>query len=144
MRVTEYVLALSLQVTVVAPYNPSDKVRTVLLEDGDTSVFVKDAFQEHRLEGIFTVAFASSGLCSDQLAKPEVQELLKQKFDVAILSVVFCDCFLSIVHQLKVANFWNSLPSIVTLPSYVDNVQDKSLKTLLIIVRILFLDICFL
>lgn len=102
---SSFFLVPSFQVVIVAPHSPfetNEQVRTVLTEEGDVGVFVKDAFSEQPQSGLLRVSVASPEMCSNILARPDVQELMKEEFDMIFLSLSFCDCFLSFVHQMKV------------------------------------------
>lgn len=46
---------------------------------------------------------AAPTLCSEALGKEEVQALLKEEFDVVLISMVISHCFLSIVHKMQVS-----------------------------------------
>lgn len=83
-------------------FESSDQVRTVLVKEGDITHFSTDALKEHPLTGVFKVFGAAPEICTNILARPDVQDLLKEEYDMAFISVTLCDCFLSVVHQLKV------------------------------------------
>ncbi|XP_047503002.1 UDP-glycosyltransferase UGT5-like [Penaeus chinensis] len=49
-----------------------------------------------------TVIRESFDVCLRTLGSPEVQGLLEEEFEVVLLSSFFSDCYLAVVHQLKV------------------------------------------
>lgn len=80
-----------------------ENVREVALIDMDLANIIPNLFTGNKVTGPFTLAQKAPYLCTDALAKRETQDLLKEEFDMAMLSMFFSDCFLSIVHQLKVS-----------------------------------------
>lgn len=80
-----------------------ENVREVVLPGMDLSNIVPNLFTGTKIVGPFTLAMKAPYLCSDALAKQETQDLLKEEFDMAMLSMFFSDCFLSVIHQMKVS-----------------------------------------
>lgn len=96
----------------VSPYKPStvrSNVREVVLPDIDIENYLPNLFTGNKLLGPMTLMHAAPRLCSDALEKEEMQNLLKEEFDVVILTVFFSDCFLSVVHKLNVSKVMFSL-----------------------------------
>lgn len=91
------------QITLVTPYKASkvkENVREVVLPFMDMANTMPNVF-ENKLMGPLHLVQKAPYLCTDALADPQTQNLLKDEFDLAILSMFFSDCLLSVVHQLK-------------------------------------------
>lgn len=89
----------------MSPYKPSkvrNNVREVVLEDFDLVSVLPNLFTGNGFAGPAAVISALPKLCSDALSKEEVQDLLKEEFDLGMITVFPSDCFLSMFHQLKV------------------------------------------
>lgn len=90
----------------VSPFKPSkvrENVREVLVTDVDISKIVPNLFTGNKASGPMTLMQAVPKLCSDALEQKSVQDLLKEEFDLVMLSAFLADCFLSMVYQLKVS-----------------------------------------
>ncbi|XP_053649732.1 uncharacterized protein [Cherax quadricarinatus] len=59
-------------------------------------------FTGNKMSATLSLLSVTPVLCSDALAKEEVQNLLKEDFDLVLLSVFISDCFLSLIYQMKV------------------------------------------
>ncbi|XP_042881389.1 UDP-glycosyltransferase UGT5-like [Penaeus japonicus] len=103
--VTQALAAAGNQVTLVTPYAPkreTPNIREVVLRDADLHDYFPNAFSGNIMAPPFIVMKGSFDVCLRTLASPEVQDLLKEEFDVVLLTSFFSDCYLSVVHQLKV------------------------------------------
>lgn len=122
------------QVTIVSPYKPSKEranVREIALTDLEITSIQPNLFEGNTLSGPKMLISLAPGLCSEALGKREVQDLLKEKFDVGMLSIFMTDCFLSLFHQMKIPVIQVSptgplgpvgvLTGIPTFPSFVTN-----------------------
>lgn len=97
---------LHLQVTLVTSYKapkPRKNVREIVISM-DIHHLLPNVFTKSKTVGLTTFMVTAPELCSEALAKEEVQELLEEEFDVALVSAAFSHCFLSIAHQLKVGS----------------------------------------
>ncbi|XP_069955022.1 UDP-glucosyltransferase 2 [Cherax quadricarinatus] len=93
------------QVTIVTPIKPSkerNNVREVVLTGVDLLDRTPNMFTGHKMSAPLSLLSVTPVLCSDALAKEEVQNLLKEDFDLVLLSVFMSDCFLSLIYQMKV------------------------------------------
>nr|XP_053649848.1 UDP-glucosyltransferase 2-like [Cherax quadricarinatus] len=93
------------QVTVVSPYKSSkerNNVREVVLTGVDVLDKMPNLFTGNKIFTLSSVFTHMPSLCADALGAKNVQNLLKEDFDLIILSVFMSDCFLAVVHQLKV------------------------------------------
>ncbi|XP_066971029.1 UDP-glycosyltransferase UGT5-like [Macrobrachium rosenbergii] len=92
------------QVTLVTPF-PSkvvkDNIREVVVPEGNAGLVDVNHFEGSFFPSIGGV-FQYLDACGKTLAYKEVQELSKEKYDIVLLSNFLCDCYLSIVHKLKV------------------------------------------
>ena len=92
------------QVTVVSAYKkPKDheNVEDILLENIDSSLFVSNMF-DSKMKHYVNLISKTPYLCAESLALPEVQNLLKKKFDLAMISMFFSDCYYYFIEQLQV------------------------------------------
>lgn len=92
------------QITMVSPFKPPkvrENVREVQVTGVDIQKVVPNMFAG-KAHGPITLMNAVPKLCSDALEQKAVQDLLKEKYDLVMLSAFMAECFLSIVHQLKV------------------------------------------
>ncbi|XP_069937313.1 UDP-glucosyltransferase 2-like [Cherax quadricarinatus] len=116
----------NIQVTMVSPFKPSkvrENVHEVVFSGGDLSRQVPNLFTGNKMTAPMTMMKILPGLCVDALGTKEVQNLLKEDFDLVLLSVFVSECFLSAVHQMKVspAGLLTPAPSIIgntRFPSY--------------------------
>lgn len=88
-------------VTFITPY-PSQRdtpnVREVIVPDGSMERFKINHFVDYG----FTMIKSFLSICSETLATKQVQNLLKDDYDVIFMSVFFHECYLSFVHHLQV------------------------------------------
>ncbi|XP_064089536.1 uncharacterized protein LOC135203627 [Macrobrachium nipponense] len=92
------------QVTFVTPYpfkGVKDNIREVVVPEGNVGLMNVNHFEQSLLPGVGHLPQMLS-ICGQTLANKEVQELPREKYDIVLLSNFFCDCYLSIIHQLKV------------------------------------------
>ncbi|XP_063610712.1 UDP-glycosyltransferase UGT5-like [Penaeus indicus] len=97
-------------VTLVTSYKapkPRKNVREVVVSL-DIHHLVPNMFTKKKTAALATFMVSAPGLCSEALAKEEVQELLEEEFDVVLVSAAFSHCFLSVVHRLKIPFIWVS------------------------------------
>ncbi|XP_037786964.1 UDP-glucosyltransferase 2-like [Penaeus monodon] len=97
-------------VTLVTSYKapkPRKNVREIVISM-DIHHLLPNVFTKSKTVGLTTFMVTAPELCSEALAKEEVQELLEEEFDVALVSAAFSHCFLSIAHQLKIPFIWVS------------------------------------
>ena len=80
----------------------ADKIRYVPVPEGDITSMDLNHFEEPRIPKLETLYRYSDG-CPATLANDQVQSLLKEKFDVILLSAVVNDCYLTFVHHLNVS-----------------------------------------
>ncbi|XP_063602422.1 UDP-glycosyltransferase UGT5-like isoform X1 [Penaeus indicus] len=94
------------EVTLATPYAPKSPpphlLREVVLRDADLHRYFPNAFSGNIMAAPLTVIKESFDVCLRTLGSPEVQSLLKEEFEVVLLSSFFSDCYLAVVHQLKV------------------------------------------
>lgn len=91
----------------VSSHWPSKEVlniREVVVPEADISNILPNAFDGNFMTGPLTVIRKSPTLCSDSLESEKVQALLEEEFDVVLLTLFFSDCYLSLIHQMKVDN----------------------------------------
>lgn len=67
----------------------------------DMANFMPNIFTGNKVTAPFKLAMDAPVLCNNALADPKTQNLLKEEFDLVMLSMFFADCFLSVVYQLK-------------------------------------------
>ncbi|XP_047498158.1 UDP-glucosyltransferase 2-like isoform X1 [Penaeus chinensis] len=110
MGVAEALADRGNQVTLVSPFRPSktrENLREILVPGISIHDYIPNLFTG-KTAGPMALMSASPALCSEALAKEEVQDLLKEKFDVVLLSMFISHCFLSIVHKMQVPYIWVS------------------------------------
>lgn len=94
------------EVTLVTPYassSTSANLREVVLRDADLQRYFPNPFSGNILLAPLVVMGESFDVCLRTLRSAEVQGLLREEeFDVVLLTSFFSDCYLSVVHQLKV------------------------------------------
>ncbi|ROT64674.1 hypothetical protein C7M84_017392 [Penaeus vannamei] len=98
------------QVTLVSPFRPSkirENVREILVPGASLHNYIPNLFKG-KTAGPMALMSAAPTLCSEALGKEEVQALLKEEFDVVLISMVISHCFLSIVHKMQVPFIWVS------------------------------------
>ncbi|XP_066971028.1 UDP-glycosyltransferase UGT5-like [Macrobrachium rosenbergii] len=92
------------QVTLVTPF-PSkgvkNNIREVVVTEGNVGLMNLNHFEASFVPGVGRFVHYLEA-CEKTLAHKEVQELSREKYDVILLSNFFCDCYLSLIHQLKV------------------------------------------
>lgn len=122
------------QITILTPYKASkvhQNVQEVVLPDMELSKFIPNLFNSGKISSAFHLAEQAPQMCNDALADPKTQNLLKEKYDLIMIGTFFSDCFLSIVHQMKVP-YVNLFPAAllgpmtqvagsVTFPSFAHN-----------------------
>ncbi|XP_053629391.2 UDP-glucosyltransferase 2 isoform X1 [Cherax quadricarinatus] len=120
----------NIQVTMVSPFKSSkvrENVHEVVLSGGDLSHHASNVFKENKINFFMTMMNIMPRLCVDALGKEEVQNLLKEDFDLVLLSAIMSDCFLSVVHQLKVPFIYVSPAGLISpLPSITGNTRFPS------------------
>lgn len=88
----------------VSPYPPSKvtkNVREVVVPEGAIETMSTNVFAS-KVAGPMTVTLASITKCPDTLGAASVQALLKEQFDVVLLTTFLAPCFISLVYQLQV------------------------------------------
>lgn len=98
------------QVTIVSPFRPSkirENVREILVPGMSLHNYIPNLFKG-KTAGPMALMSAAPTLCSEALGKEEVQALLKEEFDVVLISIFISHCFLSIVHKMQVPFIWVS------------------------------------
>ena len=65
--------------------------------------FTPNLFTSGKMGGPLSLSYNAPNMCCDALAHPETQNLLKEKYDLIMMSMFFTDCFLLFVHQMKVS-----------------------------------------
>ncbi|KAG0713355.1 UDP-glucuronosyltransferase 2B14 [Chionoecetes opilio] len=104
LLLTAHAHMVMVHITILTPYKAPkvhQNVREVVLPDMDLATFSPNMFA-NRMMGPITMAGKAPMMCCDALAKRETQNLLKEKYDLIMLSMFFTECFLSVVHQMKV------------------------------------------
>ncbi|XP_069937265.1 uncharacterized protein, partial [Cherax quadricarinatus] len=94
----------NIQVTMVSPFKPSkvrEIVHEVVFSGGDLSRQVPNLFTGNKMTTPTAMMTILPDLCVDALGTKEVQNLLKEDFDLVLLSVFVSECFFSAVHQMK-------------------------------------------
>ncbi|XP_042226289.1 UDP-glucosyltransferase 2-like isoform X1 [Homarus americanus] len=92
------------QITMVSPYKPAKErpnVREVRVTNADILKVIPNLFEGNKITAPIHLMLAVPTICSDALSSDEIQNLLKEKFDLILLSAFLGDCLLSVVHQLK-------------------------------------------
>lgn len=93
------------QITILTPYKASkvhQNVREVVLPDMDIAKFTPNLFTSNKVMGPMALAQEAPDICNNALAHPFTQDVIKEKYDLIMMSAFFSDCFLSVVHQMKV------------------------------------------
>ncbi|CAL4179623.1 unnamed protein product, partial [Meganyctiphanes norvegica] len=94
------------EVTMLMPFSRGQPhVKEIVINVTDFGGFIKDPFKN----GISTTNNMLqnwSPLCLEALATKEAQELKEKKFDLVFLSIALNDCFLGIIHDMKVPYIW--------------------------------------
>ncbi|XP_050707399.1 UDP-glycosyltransferase UGT5-like [Eriocheir sinensis] len=95
------------QITLLTPYKASrvkENVQEVVLPNMDMANVISNfnVFTGNKVLRPLRFSMEAPNLCADALGDPQTQNLLKEEFDLVILSMFFNDCFLSFVHQLKI------------------------------------------
>lgn len=88
----------------VTPYKATkvrENVREIIVTGIDISKIAPNMFAG-KAHGPIALMKAVPKLCSDALEQQPVQDLLKEKFDLVMLSAFVSECFLTIPYQLKV------------------------------------------
>ncbi|XP_042877955.1 UDP-glucosyltransferase 2-like isoform X2 [Penaeus japonicus] len=96
------------EVTLVSPFRPSkirDHVREIVVPGISIHDYIPNLFKG-KSSGPMALMMAAPELCSKALGKEEVQDLLKEQFDVVLISIFFSHCFLSVVHKMQVPFIW--------------------------------------
>ncbi|KAG0713352.1 hypothetical protein GWK47_016401 [Chionoecetes opilio] len=99
-------MLLPQQITILTPYKAPkvhQNVREVVLPDMDLATFSPNMFT-NRMMGPISMAGKAPMMCCDALGRQETQNMLKEKYDLIMLSMFFSECFLSVVHQMKIRN----------------------------------------
>ncbi|KAK4306889.1 hypothetical protein Pmani_021313 [Petrolisthes manimaculis] len=119
----------------VSPYNPAkvrENVREVVLSGVNFEDIVPNLFTGSKISGPLTLMQNVPKLCSDALEQKPMQDLLKEEFDLVLLSAFMAECFLSVVYQLKVPHIyvipagpWPPFTSISGNPSFPSYVVNK-------------------
>lgn len=88
----------------VSPYPPSKaikNVREVVVPAGAIENYIVNVFA-NKVTGTMEIMKKSITICSDSFASENVQALLKEEFDVALIGIFMADCYLSLIYQLQV------------------------------------------
>ena len=96
---------ISQQITILTPYKASkvhQNVQEAVLPDMELTKFTPNFFTSNKVVGPMALAQKAPDICNDALAHPVTQNILKEKYDLIMISMFFSDCFLSVVHQMKV------------------------------------------
>ena len=89
----------------LTPYSPSRKienVREVVLEDFDINSIMPNGFKDGKLSPIIQVISKGPNMCLQALASKQVEDVLKDNFDMAYVSMFFGECFLGYMYEKQV------------------------------------------
>ncbi|XP_068207922.1 UDP-glycosyltransferase UGT5-like isoform X2 [Palaemon carinicauda] len=91
-------------VTFITPFPSASvkaNVKEVVVPEGDFSKFNLNLFDEKFSVSAATVDKYYS-MCDETVQKPQVQSLLEEKFDVALLSAICSECYFSLIHKFQI------------------------------------------
>ncbi|XP_018014274.1 UDP-glucosyltransferase 2 [Hyalella azteca] len=103
--VSEALANAGYEVTILTPYQPSRKiknVREIVLESNDIAPHMANVWKDGSFAPIWQLTKFGPELCAKALAADEYSEVLKEKFDIAFVSVFFCECFLGHINAMNI------------------------------------------
>ena len=77
-------------------------LKQVIVESTNMDELFGNVFELSNFELAKNFVLNFPRMCTKDLAEPKVQQVLQEKYDMAILSMFFTDCFLSFIHKQKV------------------------------------------
>ena len=106
--------AYNLQVTIVTPYSPArtiPNVREILIEENDIAPLMPNPFTDGDLSPILNVMQKGPEMCFRALASPIIADVLNEKYDLAFVSLFFCECFVPHIASKQVNKLSYCIPS---------------------------------
>ena len=101
---TTYILKLILQIKFITPYEYNDEnITYIITQEYDLRKLFDNRFELNLYQWFREIMNKIPKLCLNTLAKPDIQKLFEEKYDLIFLAASSNECFLSMVYQMQVS-----------------------------------------